>query len=134
MPRWRAIADTVHPCPAKGRPENPSPGPGVPARPRLTASGRCRTEDAVTRPDGPAMTAPPWPWSAPQPGWRRTSRPRPGSRSVGAQADLIAEMSNSSLILSLTSMPPVSSAALKVMPQSERLIVVLPSKPTRMLP
>ena len=50
------------------------------------------------------------------------------------QAFLIAEMSNSSLIFSETRTPPVSSAAFQVRPQSLRLMVVAPSKPTRMLP
>src|SRR3954463_4432835 len=50
------------------------------------------------------------------------------------QASLIAETSNSSLILSETRTPPVSRAALKLMPQSLRLIVVDPSNPIRVLP
>src|SRR3954463_6404692 len=50
------------------------------------------------------------------------------------QASLIAETSNSSLILSETRTPPVSRAALKLMPQSLRLIVAAPSKPMRGLP
>ena len=53
---------------------------------------------------------------------------------VAGQAFLIAEMSNSSLILSETSTPPVSSAAFQVRPQSLRLRVVAPSKPMRVLP
>jgi len=47
---------------------------------------------------------------------------------------LIAEISNSSVTLSLTSTPPVSRAAFRVMPNSLRLMVVLPSKPIRWLP
>ena len=50
------------------------------------------------------------------------------------QALRIAETSNSSLIFSETSTPPVSSAAFQVRPQSLRLIEVEPSKPTRRLP
>ena len=46
----------------------------------------------------------------------------------------MAETSNSSLIFSETSTPPVSSAAFQVRPQSLRLMEVLPSKPTRRLP
>ena len=46
----------------------------------------------------------------------------------------MAEMSKSSLIFSETSTPPVSSAAFQVRPQSLRLMVVAPSKPTRRLP
>ena len=43
-------------------------------------------------------------------------------------------MSNSSLTFSETSTPPVSSAAFQVRPQSLRLTVSSPSKPTRGLP
>ncbi len=50
------------------------------------------------------------------------------------QALRIAETSNSSLIFSETRTPPVSSAAFQVRPQSLRLMVVSPSKPTRRLP
>ena len=46
----------------------------------------------------------------------------------------MAETSNSSLTFSLTSTPPVSRAAFQVRPQSVRLMVVAPSKPTRVLP
>jgi hypothetical protein len=56
------------------------------------------------------------------------------SAQAGAVVSAIAEMSNSSLIFSLTSTPPVSSAALKFRPQSERLMVAPPSKPTLVLP
>ncbi len=58
---------------------------------------------------------------------------RAGRATVG-QALRIAETSNSSLIFSETSTPPVSSAAFQVRPQSLRLIVVPPSKPMRRLP
>ena len=72
---------------------------------------------------------------------RRRARGHPVGMATGpsvvtlAQAvRAIAEMSKSSLIFSLTRTPPVSRAALKLRPQSARLIVVLPSKPTRRLP
>lgn len=52
----------------------------------------------------------------------------------GGQAALIAETSNSSLILSDTMTPPVSSAAFQVRPQSLRLMAASPSKPIRTLP
>jgi type IV secretory pathway TrbD component len=50
------------------------------------------------------------------------------------QAVLIAEISNSRVTFSLTSTPPVSSAAFQVMPQSLRLTATLPSNPIRSLP
>ena len=59
---------------------------------------------------------------------------RQAARAGTGQAFWIAETSNSSLIFSETSTPPVSSAAFQVRPQSLRLIAVLPSKPTRRLP
>ena len=72
---------------------------------------------------------------------RRTTKARPGSGrafvGVWAQASgafWMAEMSNSSLIFSETSTPPVSSAAFQVRPQSLRLMLVPPSKPMRRLP
>src|SRR3954447_22910481 len=49
-------------------------------------------------------------------------------------ARLTAAMSNSSLIFSPTRTPPLSSATWKARPQSRRLTVVLPSKPTRKPP
>ena len=82
-----------------------------------------------------------WPRNADEPATRTWSAGRRlvclyaawyGGR-VG-QADLIAEMSNSSLIFSETRTPPVSSAAFQVRPKSLRLTVVAPSKPTRTLP
>src|ERR1700746_2043770 len=50
------------------------------------------------------------------------------------QAFLTAEISNSSVTLSLTRTPPPSSAAFQVTPQSLRLITTEPSKPTLRLP
>ena len=64
----------------------------------------------------------------------RPRRGECGSIRRSARAFLIAEMSNSSLILSETRTPPVSSAAFQVRPQSLRSRVVAPSKPIRMLP
>ncbi len=47
---------------------------------------------------------------------------------------MIAEMSRSSLILSLTAMLPLPSAMLNFIPNSPRLISPVTSKPTRVLP
>src|SRR5689334_25430574 len=66
-------------------------------------------------------------------GHRKFRRPRLRESGVD-QAFLIAEMSNSSLILSETSTPPVSSAAFQLSPQSLRSRVAAPSKPMRVLP
>ena len=43
-------------------------------------------------------------------------------------------MSNSSVTFSLTKTPPPSTTAFQLTPQSLRLMVALPSKPTRKLP
>ncbi len=69
-----------------------------------------------------------------RPGWRASDAFLDRCAQAGTEVSAIAEMSKSSLIFSLTSTPPVSSAALKLRPQSERLIVTPPSKPTRRLP
>ena len=50
------------------------------------------------------------------------------------KADLMALISNSRVTFSLTSTPPVSSAAFHETPQSLRLMATLPSKPIRSLP